>query len=174
MEAIRYQGTYLSGSNWNVLSQFDDFDHAYIDNTTGRAYVNEDGVLVETRTMNGGPDVNTRRVSYFGRIGYNYKEKYLLNATLRGDASSKFAAGNRWGYFPSLSAGWVMTGEEFMKESQTWLNFFKWRVSWGQVGNQDIADFQYAAPINTSTGISANNPAAFYSFGTNGLNYAGA
>ncbi|MGO1243313.1 MAG: SusC/RagA family TonB-linked outer membrane protein [Sphingobacterium sp.] len=174
IEAIRYQGTYLSASNWNVLSQFDDFDHAYIDNTTGRAYVNEDGVLVETQDINGGPDVNTRRASYFGRLGYNYKEKYLLNATLRADASSKFASGNRWGYFPSVSAGWVMTSEDFMQESQDWLNFFKWRVSWGQVGNQDIDDFQYAAPINTSTGVTADNPAAFYSFGTNGLNYAGA
>lgn len=174
MEAIRSQGTYLSASNWNVLSQFDDFDHAYIDNTTGRAYVNEDGVLVETQDMNGGPEVSTRRVSYFGRIGYNYKEKYLVNATLRGDASSKFASVNRWGYFPSISAGWVMTGEDFMQESQTWLNFFKWRVSWGQVGNQDIEDFQFAAPINTSTGVTADNPAAFYSFGTTGLNYAGA
>ncbi|MFD1770800.1 SusC/RagA family TonB-linked outer membrane protein [Sphingobacterium suaedae] len=174
MEALRYQGTYLSGSNWNLLAQFDDFAHAYLDNTTGKAFLDEDDKVVETRILNGGPDVMNRRLSYFGRLGYNFKEKYLLNATLRADASSKFASGNRWGYFPSVSAGWVMSAEDFMEEANAVVNFLKWRVSWGQVGNQDIADFQFAAPINTSTGITADNPAAYYNFGTGGVNTPGA
>ena len=174
MEAVRYQGTYLSASNWNLLSQFNDFSHAYLDNTTGQAYLDEAGNVVETRSVGGKPETVYRRVSYFGRLGYNYKEKYMINATLRADGSSKFASGKRWGYFPSVSAGWVITNENFMKPSSNWLDFLKFRVSWGQVGNQDIDAFQYASPINTSTGYTSTNPAAYYVFGTSNTNVAGA
>lgn len=174
MESLRYQGTYLSGSNWNLLSQFNDFAHAYLDNTTGQAHLDEKGNVVETRTVSGKPENVTRRVSYFGRLGYNYKEKYLLNATLRADASSKFSRANRWGYFPSVSAGWVISSEDFFQENLGGINFLKLRASWGQVGNQDIADFQYAAPISTSTGITSSNPGAHYVFGTSNNNISGA
>lgn len=174
MEAERYQGTYLSGSNWNLLSQFNDFAHAYLDNTTGQAHLDDQGNVVETRIVGGRPENMYRRLSYFGRLSYNFKEKYLLNATLRADASSKFMKGERWGYFPSVSAGWVLSSEDFFKSSAGWVNFFKLRASWGQVGNQDIADFQYASPINTSTGFSSSNPAAHYVFGTSNTNVPGA
>jgi TonB-linked SusC/RagA family outer membrane protein len=174
MEAVRYQGTYVSASNWNLLSQFDDFAHAYLDNTTGQAHTSDDGSVVETRTVAGNPGVDYRRVSYFGRIGYSYREKYMLNATLRADGSSKFAKGHRWGYFPSVSAGWVLSAEDFMKPAQPVMDYLKVRASWGQVGNQNIDDFQYASPVNTSTGVSADNPAAFYVFGTGKVNVPGA
>jgi TonB-linked SusC/RagA family outer membrane protein len=175
MESVRYQGTYLSASNWNLLAQFDDFAHAYIDNTTGQAHFSDDGTsIVETRYVNGNPGNKYRRVSYFGRLGYNYQEKYLFNATLRADGSSKFASGHRWGYFPSFSAGWVITNENFMEPAQSFMDYLKMRLSWGQVGNQNISDFQYASPINTSTGYDADNPAAFYVFGTNKVNVPGA
>ncbi|RRN78113.1 TonB-dependent receptor [Pseudoxanthomonas sp. SGD-10] len=174
MEAVRYQGTYLSGSNWNLLSQFNDFAHAYLDNTTGQAHLDDQGNIVETRIVGGRPENLYRRLSYFGRLSYNFQEKYLFNATLRADASSKFMKGQRWGYFPSVSAGWVASSEDFFKDAVDWVNFFKLRVSWGQVGNQDIADFQYASPINTSTGFSSSNPAAHYVFGNNNVNVPGA
>ncbi len=176
MEAQRFQGTRLSGSNWNLLSQFNDFSHAYLSNTTGQAHLDADGNVVETRTVGGGPENEYRRASYFGRLTYNFKEKYIVNATIRRDGSSKFASGERWGVFPSFSAGWILTYEDFMQNSgiSNWLNFFKVRASWGQVGNQDIDDFQFAAPINTSTNFSGSNPAAFYTFGTNNLNVPGA
>ena len=179
MEAVRYQGTSLSASNWNLLSQFNDFSHAYLDNTTGKAYIdyNDDGTVkgvVETRSVGGKPETKFRRLSYFGRVGYNYKETYMVNATLRADGSSKFAKENRWGYFPSISAGWVMTNERFMESTINWLDFLKLRASWGQVGNQSIDDFQFASPVNTSTGYNSNNPAAYYVFGTEGTNIAGA
>lgn len=173
MESLRYQGTSLSGSNWNLLSQFNDFAHAYLDNTTGQAHLDDDGNIVETRFVNGGPDNRYRRVSYFGRVAYDFQEKYLLNATLRADGSSKFSQGNRWGYFPSVSAGWIISSEGFMKEASG-INFLKLRASWGQVGNQDIADFQFASPINTSTGWTSDNPAAHYVFGTGNFNVPGA
>lgn len=176
MEVARYQGTYLNASNWNLLSQFNDFSHAYLDNTTGQAHLDDDGNVVETRNVGGGPEHKTRRLSYFGRIGYNYKEKYMFNATLRADGSSKFATGHRWGYFPSFSAGWVITNEDFMQSivENRVLDFLKLRVSWGQVGNQDISNDQYLAPINTSTGYTSDDPAAYYNFGTNKTNIAGA
>lgn len=173
MESQRYQGTYLSASNWNLLTQFDDFDHAYLDNTTGIAHLDADGNVVETRGVGGGPDNLYRRASYFGRVGYNFQEKYLFNATLRADGSSKFAQGNRWGYFPSFSAGWVVSNENFFKQ-QSGIDFLKLRASWGQVGNQNIDDFQFASPINTSTGYNSGNPAAFYVFGTSKTNVPGA
>ena len=176
MEATRYQGTFLSGSNRDLLSQFNDFSHAYLDNTTGQAHLDSDGNVVETRSVGGRPEHDYRRVSYFGRVGYNYKEKYMFNATLRADGSSKFAKGNRWGYFPSFSAGWVITNEDFMQsvvESRT-LDFLKLRLSWGQVGNQNIDDDQYLAPINTSTAYTSSDPAAYYNFGTSKTNVAGA
>jgi len=176
MEAIRYQGTNLRGSNWNLLSQFNDFSHAYLSNTTGQAHLDEEGNVVETRTVGGSPENQSRRASYFGRVSYNYKEKLLLNATLRQDGSSKFAASHRWGFFPSVSAGWVLTQEKFVDGLgvSNWLNFFKLRASWGQVGNQDVGDFRFAGPINTSTNVNSNNIAAYYNFGTSGLNVPGA
>lgn len=174
-EAVRYQGTYLSGSNWNLLSQFNDFSHAYLDNTTGQAHLDEKGNIVETKTVGGRPENAYRRMSYFTRIGYNYAEKYMVNATLRADGSSRFAKGHRWGYFPSVSVGWIMSKESFMEglTKGSWLDMLKLRASWGQVGNQDIKDFQYASPINTSTGYSSDNPAAYYTFGTNKVNVPG-
>ena len=84
--------------------------------------------------------------SFFGRANYNYKETYLASFTLRADGSSNFAKGNRWGYFPSASIGWVMSNEQFLKDNSS-INFLKWRASWGQNGNASISPFQYLATI---------------------------
>lgn len=84
--------------------------------------------------------------SFFGRANYDYQEKYMASFTLRADGSSNFAPGNRWGYFPSASVGWVMTEEDFLQD-QPWLNFFKLRGSWGQNGNANINPFQYLATV---------------------------
>jgi TonB-linked SusC/RagA family outer membrane protein len=174
-EAIKYSGIGVSGSNWNLIPQMDDFNHAYLDNTTGKAHLDTDGkTLIETRTVGGGPAIDYRRLSYFGRLGYNYKETYMINATFRADASSKFASGNRWGYFPSVSAGWTISNESFMSSTAEWLDQLKLRASWGQVGNQNIPDFKYASLISTSTSVSSDNPAANYDFGNAGVNTPGA
>lgn len=174
-ESQQFQGLNMSGSNWNLLSQFDDFSHAYLSNTTGQAHLDADGKVVETRTVTGRPENKFRRASYFGRLSYNFMEKYLFTATVRRDGSSRFAKGHRWGIFPSFSAGWVLTYEDFVQGlSMNWLDFFKLRASWGQVGSQDIPDFQFAAPINTSTNFSSSDPAAYYTFGTTNANVPGA
>ena len=70
-------------------------------------------------------------MSYFGRINYDYAGKYLFEANFRADASSRFSPDNRWGYFPSLSAGWRLSEEGFMEGASDWMQSLKVRASWG-------------------------------------------
>ncbi len=143
MEAYRYEGTYLGAGNGSLKEGFDDWNHAFINN--GSASDVSSGL-----SANGFPHDESRSVSYFARLGWNWKETYMINATIRADGSSRFASGHRYGYFPSVSAGWTLTNEKFMKSTQSWLDFLKLRVSWGQVGNQNIDNYQYLAPIKNS------------------------
>ena len=137
--SYKFQGTYISGSNVDLI--FNDLEHSWLDNA-----VNSDGTQI---TLGGGPNNINKRMSYFGRLNYNYKDKYLLNTTFRADGSSNFDEQNRWGYFPSISAGWVVSKEDFLQSSEL-ISFLKLRASWGQVGNQNAGAFQYLAPITFS------------------------
>lgn len=83
------------------------------------------------------------KVSFFGRVGYNYNERYLLTATLRADGSSKFARGHQWGYFPSVSGAWRISEEAFMKKQDV-VQQLKLRVGYGMAGNDNIDDNMYA------------------------------
>ena len=89
-------------------------------------------------------------IGYFGRLTYDFKHKYLFSATFREDASSKFADGNRWGFFPGASVGWVMSEENFMK-NVTAIDNLKWRLSYGLTGNNDIGIYdaygEYATDV---------------------------
>ena len=95
-------------------------------------------------------------LSYFGRINYDYEGKYLFEANLRADASSRFARGYRWGYFPSFSAGWRISEESFMEGTHNWLQSLKIRGSWGLLGNQAAIDDYY--PYLPSLYIGKNYP----------------
>jgi TonB-dependent starch-binding outer membrane protein SusC len=87
-------------------------------------------------------------MSYLGRLAYNYDSKYLLTVNFRADGSSKLAPDHRWGYFPSASAAWRVSSEDFMK-SQEWIDDLKLRGGWGQVGNQSgIGDYSYLQRYN--------------------------
>jgi TonB-linked SusC/RagA family outer membrane protein len=144
--SIRSNGTFINGTNADAV--FNDLDHAWLGVTT-----NSESDLMSV----GGGKTENFRMSYFGRLSYNFKETYLLNATFRADGSSNFGPGHKWGYFPSVSAGWVMTNENFLSGSEN-LNFFKLRASWGQVGNQNVGAFQYLATIkSTQTNYSFGN-----------------
>ena len=92
----------------------------------------------------GGGRVDFALQSYFGRVTYNFKEKYLFEANFRYDGSSNFADGNKWGFFPSVSAAWRISEESFMVNSDV-VNNLKLRASWGQLGNQSIGPNQYSA-----------------------------
>ena len=81
-------------------------------------------------------------LSFFGRANYNFMDKYLISATFRADASSKFAKGNRWGYFPSAAIAWRISSEPFMKGAEKWLDDLKLRVSYGTAGNNNIPSGQ--------------------------------
>lgn len=83
--------------------------------------------------------------SYFGRIDYNYAERYMLQATVRRDGSSNFGPNNKWGVFPSFSVGWNVHNEAFMENRPDWFNSLKLRASWGKNGNDRIGQFLYTS-----------------------------
>lgn len=100
-------------------------------------------------------------LSYFGRVNYDFMGKYLFEANLRADGSSRFSPENRWGYFPSVSAGWRISEETFMEGTKNWLQTLKIRGSWGQLGNQDILDRDGATdyyPWIPTYGVGTNYP----------------
>lgn len=116
--------------------------YAYVNNTQSPESINDINTWGADWAAGGGG-----LMSYMARAQYNYKEKYLFNATVRADGSSNFAEGNRWGTFPSVSAGWVMTKEDFMSNTSDIFNHAKIRASWGQNGNQSIPNFIYSSQI---------------------------
>ena len=95
----------------------------------------------------------SKMMSYFGRINYNYDSRYYLNATMRADGSSKFPKNNRWGYFPSASVAWAFGREAFVSENASWLSNGKLRLSYGQTGNNRVGDFDYMAKLITSDNV---------------------
>lgn len=103
------------------------------------------GSLETERRASGTGSIYTL-ASYLGRVNYSYKEKYLLSASIRRDGSSNFGPNNKWGNFPSVSAGWNLAEENFLK-GFTFLNAFKIRASWGQLGNDNIGSFGYMSTI---------------------------
>lgn len=125
------------------------------------------------QTVDGGAEVNGGSgnetdytfSSLFGRVSYSFDNKYLLKASIRRDGSSRFGANNRFGIFPSFSAGWIMSEESFLKENKI-LTFLKLKGSWGQLGNAELGNFasrQLYGPnsYNLRTGLSfrqAGNP----------------
>ena len=103
--------------------------------------------------------------SVFGKIGYTFDDKYLLKANLRYDGSSRFAEAKRWGVFPSVSAGWILSEENLFTPLEDVVSFAKIRASWGQLGNQDISDlYGYQSLVGTGRNV--------YSFGGVGVSGA--
>ena len=100
---------------------------------------------IESQSFSGYEYLN-RLASYIGRVNYNYAEKYLFSATMRADGSSRFGQNNKFGYFPSVSAGWVVTEEDFLRNNPS-INFLKIRASWGVNGNDQIGDFRYVSTV---------------------------
>lgn len=96
--------------------------------------------------------------SYFGRLIYSYENKYLFQANVRRDGSSRFAKKHRWGTFPSFSGGWVISEENFMKNTKIdWLSFLKLSASWGSLGNERIGNFPYLATMEFSSALFYQN-----------------
>ena len=100
---------------------------------------------------------NWTMLSYFARLNYNYANKYYLTASFRGDASSLFGPENRWGYFPSVSAAWTLSNEDFWKDNLGESTSFKLRASWGMSGNNNIGNYEYATIMSSPSGAVFGN-----------------
>lgn len=103
-------------------------------------YVTLGTASLSNRTLTVFSPYTTTRASYMFRVNYSLKDRYLLTATMRADGSSKFGTNNRWGYFPSMALGWRISEENFIKENASWIDNLKIRASWGQTGNDKIAN----------------------------------
>lgn len=133
-------GESMSASNYDL--SFNDLEHAYLSNATR---------TVNVPQPSGSPSTEGAIASFFGRINYDYKEKYMATVIMRGDGSSNFAPGNRWGFFPSVSAGWVISNEPFMQNARG-IDQLKLRASWGQNGNCNVSGNQHIGTITSNQG----------------------
>lgn len=148
--AKKYTGRGLKGDAMDMIEYIG--DKANLDFTTGLQSAGK-------RNATGGAFDPTTLASYFGRLSYNYDERYMLQVTVRRDGSSNFGPNNKWATFPSVSLGWNITNEKWMDQRPSWLTNTKLRLSWGKNGNENIGAFRYMA--NVAIG---NN----YVFGTPG------
>ena len=123
-------------------------------NASGKKFENNDmsllGQAQEDFTV-GGSKTRSGLRSVFGRLNYNYKLRYMLTASLRYDGSSRFASGNKWGLFPSVSLGWNMANEKFWTNIKETVNTMKVRLSYGGLGNQNIGLYQYIPKLSSNT-----------------------
>jgi TonB-linked SusC/RagA family outer membrane protein len=113
-----------------------------------------------TKAISGGEAIYTRKLSYFGRVNYEFENKYLAQFSLRADAAdnSVLPIDKRWGYFPAFSLGWVMSEEPFMKSTSNWLSNLKFRFSWGQNGSTaSLGSYLYANVIASTGGYPFSN-----------------
>ena len=149
--AQQYRYRYLYGTKKNLTDETDPLKAA-IDNTTPTSLLTDVGVA------GGVGDVDySALASYFGRVDYNYDERYMLEATLRRDGSSRFGPNNKWALFPAVSAGWNVWSEPFLQDYKpAWFTTLKLRLSWGKNGNESIPNLSYTAFIQ---------PGADYYFG---------
>ncbi|GAA3623592.1 SusC/RagA family TonB-linked outer membrane protein [Flavivirga jejuensis] len=131
-ESIGYKSNYLSASRTDLLTP--SIDQLFIGSTTGMG--------------NDGSASEMGRMSYVGRLNYSFDNRYLLETIFRADASAKFPSENRWGYFPSISLGWVINREKFMRNISN-LDNLKLRASYGESGNDAVGDFQYLSGYST-------------------------
>lgn len=162
----QFYGAYATGF-LTLSPDRDNWNNAYLFNTQSFIYDevrdSTGAISPDTIRQNNSPatGVNEDRwYSFFGRVQYDYDSKYLFSAMLRRDASTRFGPDNRVGYFPSVSAGWVLNKEDFFK-SET-INRLKLRGSWGITGNDKIGSYKYLGFLQGTNGSEAS-----YSFGDN-------
>ena len=145
------KSNWSTGMNMAFSSSLDDLNSLVLN---GWDFMIPSNFEKKTMTGHGGYDIpgHGNVASFFGRLNYNYDEKYLLTAIVRRDGSSNFARGHRWHTYPSVSAGWVLTNESFMEKAYNVMDFFKIRAGWGQNGNCDLVGdgFYYLSNIGFS------------------------
>jgi len=157
---VDYDLTIASNHNIHLMGgyQFFDYEKKHLFASTRNLYVNDNPSLNFTSdpaNKSHSQHAETEKMqSYFGRFNYNFKEKYLFEATVRSDESSRLSAGNRVKVFPSFSAGWNMVKEDWFGDISHIVNEIKPRVSWGKVGSKTgISYYDYIAQLSTATNI---------------------
>ncbi|MCY1720269.1 TonB-dependent receptor [Prolixibacteraceae bacterium Z1-6] len=142
-ETWSYKWTSLQGTRKDILS----FEAPYL------IYASEEGKdNAENLKTNGDVGVTERaRASVIGRVNYDYRGKYMVEVAMRADASGEYPKSGRWGYFPSLSAGWRLSEESFIKDNFTAVNNLKLRASYGIMGNDAVSSFDYLTGYTIST-----------------------
>ena len=159
--AMKNKSDYVGAERWNIIN----LEKPYMSYTNANVIyeVDADGKLIGTPYAEyngwGGPNVEHRLSSLFGRISYNYDEKYMLQATVRRDGSSRFGPENKYGTFPSVSVGWNIMNEKFMEQTQDWLSNLKFRASWGKNGSDNIDNFLYTVENVMGNNVLFGNPA---------------
>ena len=140
---LRYSRTIAKDHNIDAMAGFEQTYYHYYDFSAQSAGLTDPSLYVlstvTTPTSNNGSEYDYGLRSFFGRLDYNYKQRYLFEAVLRDDGSSKFAPSDRWGFFPAFAAGWRLSEEPFMKNLNTGLSNVKVKASWGQTGNNVIS-----------------------------------
>jgi len=121
-----------------------------VENSSSHNYISDAvNELSNTDPSMASSSIDYYRISYLGRLNYNYDARYLFSASIRGDASSRFGSNYRWGYFPSFSLGWNIAKESFLRESP-YISNLKLRASWGKAGNDKIRDYSYTASLTSN------------------------
>ena len=149
MNRVGYRNAY----NWSQVTQLTDYANPQFDLATG------------TQTTSGGEYWDSQ-LGFFGRVNYNFREKYLLEANLRYDGTSKFPQDLWWRWFPSVSAGWRVNEEPWMDWASSFMNEFKLRGSWGSIGDQSVPNDLYVPTMTGSFNNWILGNAKLYQFGT--------
>lgn len=155
---LNYQKTLGGKHNFDVLAGYTAQRYSYENsNINGTQFPDDNVQWISAATTKLG-DVGATQwslIRYIGRFKYNYDSKYLVEFALSRDGSSKFGPNNKYGNFPSVSAGWVASDEAFVKNIKP-ISFLKIRANWGKVGNNNIGDYSYLASVNTSNYVFSN------------------
>lgn len=140
---LRYNTTIAKNHNIEALAGFEQYYYDFYDFNAYSVGLTDPSLYVlsavTTPTTNNGTEYDYGLRSFFGRLDYNYKHKYLLEAVFRDDGSSKFAPKDRWGFFPAFAAGWRLSEEPFMQNINNTVSDLKLKLSWGQTGNNVLS-----------------------------------
>tara|TARA_R110002096_G_scaffold436083_1_gene667046 strand:+ start:3145 stop:6129 length:2985 start_codon:yes stop_codon:yes gene_type:complete len=148
--SINYEKSFADVHNFDFLLLAEDYNSTFEGTSASSRNEITDEIKqvvqnVSTTATSGSSEYN--RIGYLGRVNYNYDDKYLIAASIRRDASSRFGKNNRWGWFPSLALGWNIANENFLSGSD--INTLKLRGSWGIAGNDKIGNYLYSASLNS-------------------------
>jgi len=159
--SLNYTKTIAEKHNLELLAvmEYATIDRSFINTGSLNTISSDIQELTNTAVSISSSSDHYKRIGYLGRLNYNYDQKYILAASIRRDASSRFGSGNRWGIFPSLALGWRIDKEAFMQNVSA-ISTLKLRGSWGKAGNDNIGNYSYASTLTSNMNYVINNQLA--------------